>query len=321
MKLSIITPVYNTKDYLPKCLNSIWHQLGPRVELILVDDGSTDGSEKLCDDYASKLPQYISCLHKPNGGPSEARNAALKIARGDYVFFVDSDDYLEDDSLNKICDSLNSGADIYEFGFNVWKNRELIRIHKPLACPKIVDVESYLVESLKAFTYEWFPWKYVLRRDLFSDDYLFPKGLRYEDVYLLPRIMIKAKTMGSIDSIVYNYILARPGAITNGINYKSERDKLIVSSNVIEFMNKHVSGELRDLLNDSFAKMYVSALIVSQGFESKEERHAIWALLREKKGILKYILSGKQKIVAQMVKLFGLRMTSYLLYIRYKLTK
>ena len=203
----------------------------------------------------------------------------------------------------------------------MWKNGELIRTHKPLVYTQIVDSKIYLTDSLKAFTYEWFPWKYVFRRELFSDENLFPKGLRYEDVYLLPKIMINVRTMSSIDSVVYNYILARPGAITNGINYKSEQDKLYVSSSVIDYMNEHISGELRDLLNDSFAKMYVSALIVSQGFTSKDERYAIWRQLQDNKGVLKYIQSGKQKIVVRMVKLLGLRVTSYLLYIRYKLTK
>ncbi len=96
--ISVIVPVYNVKDYLKRCVNSILNQTYTKLEIILVDDGSTDGSSSICDEYKKK-DNRIVVIHKPNGGLSSARNAAIQIARGDYFSFVDSDDYIEPNML------------------------------------------------------------------------------------------------------------------------------------------------------------------------------------------------------------------------------
>ena len=95
--ISVIIPVYNPGEHLKKCLDSITGQTYRELEIILIDDGSTDGSDKLCDEYAAK-DERIICVHQPNGGVSKARNAGLALAHGDYVQFPDSDDYLEPDT-------------------------------------------------------------------------------------------------------------------------------------------------------------------------------------------------------------------------------
>lgn len=99
--ISIIVPVYNVADYLPICLSSILHQTFSDFELILVDDGSTDGSGEICDGWALK-DKRIKVIHKQNGGLSSARNAGLDVARGEYISFIDSDDYVASDMLNKL---------------------------------------------------------------------------------------------------------------------------------------------------------------------------------------------------------------------------
>lgn len=92
-KLSVIIPVYNTEIWLPRCVDSVINQTYPEIEIILVDDGSTDSSGKICDNYASK-DERIKVIHKTNGGLSDARNAGLEIANGEFISFVDSDDYI-----------------------------------------------------------------------------------------------------------------------------------------------------------------------------------------------------------------------------------
>lgn len=92
--ISIVVPVYNVKQFLTKCLNSIISQTYSNLEIIVVDDGSTDGSATICDDYAKK-DKRISVIHKENGGLASARNAGIDVAKGTYIGFVDSDDYIE----------------------------------------------------------------------------------------------------------------------------------------------------------------------------------------------------------------------------------
>ena len=124
MKLSIVVPVYNVAEYLPKCVDSLLAQELADCEILLVDDGSTDGkSGALCDGYAAAHPEVIRVLHKPNGGLGDARNAGLEAAAGEYVLFVDSDDYL----LPGLFDALRNriaqtNADIIDFGFVVDNN-------------------------------------------------------------------------------------------------------------------------------------------------------------------------------------------------------
>ena len=100
IKLSIILPVYDVKDYLERCLNSVLQSCGEKyreeVEIILVDDGATDGSGALCDQLSSQNEGFVFTIHKKNGGLASARNEGLRHANGEYVFFIDSDDWIED---------------------------------------------------------------------------------------------------------------------------------------------------------------------------------------------------------------------------------
>ena len=103
--LSVIIPIYNTKEYLPRCLDSILDQTYPSLEIICVDDGSTDGSAELLDDYATK-DSRIQVLHKSNGGPSSARKAGLSHATGIYTTFVDSDDWVDADMYKDLMEGI-----------------------------------------------------------------------------------------------------------------------------------------------------------------------------------------------------------------------
>ena len=100
-KISVIVPVYNVEKYLRKCIESILNQTFREFELILVDDGSTDSSGKICDEYALK-DSRIKVIHKENGGASSARNAGLDVAKGEYIGFVDSDDWIEMDMYGEL---------------------------------------------------------------------------------------------------------------------------------------------------------------------------------------------------------------------------
>ena len=122
MKFSIIIPVYNVEKYLKKCLTSIVQQNFNDYELILVDDGSTDMSGKICDEFEEKYNNII-VMHISNSGVSNARNKGLEIARGEYIWFVDSDDYVEPEALKILSEQLemNPKIELLFFETNVWK--------------------------------------------------------------------------------------------------------------------------------------------------------------------------------------------------------
>ena len=110
-KISVIVPIYNTEKYLKRCFDSILSSTYENLEVILVDDGSPDNSGKICDEYAAR-DSRIRVIHKKNGGLSSARNAGLDIATGDYVTFVDSDDYIASDIYEKLVACMIDGVDI-----------------------------------------------------------------------------------------------------------------------------------------------------------------------------------------------------------------
>ena len=114
MKLSLIIPVYNVEKYLEECLDSVIMQIIVDMEIILIDDGSKDNSGKICDKYAEKY-NFIKVVHKKNEGVSVARNTGIKMAQGNYIFFLDSDDMLAPNILKKIEEDVKSELDLYSY--------------------------------------------------------------------------------------------------------------------------------------------------------------------------------------------------------------
>ena len=129
VKISVVVPVYNLKEYLPRCVKSLINQDIDRYEIILVDDGSFDGSEILCDTYAIEYPKLIKCIHKPNGGLSSARNAGISVAKGKYIIFPDPDDWTDKNYLSclldlqeKFCTDLSCTGYYTEYNNHTIKN-------------------------------------------------------------------------------------------------------------------------------------------------------------------------------------------------------
>ena len=131
MIFSVVIPVYNVKDYLPKCIDSVLAQDFEDYEVILIDDGSTDGeSGEICDRYAAAHPERIRAIHKPNGGVGEARNVGIEAAQGEYLIFIDSDDYIAPDMFRVLADAVaRFGSDIIGFGAALEADGVVVRPH------------------------------------------------------------------------------------------------------------------------------------------------------------------------------------------------
>ena len=203
MKLSIIIPVYRTEDTLDRCVESVLHQDHPDMEVILVDDGSPDRCPVRCDDWAAK-DQRIRVVHKVNGGLSDARNAGIGIATGDYVTFVDSDDYLAEDTYGPLMQRLGQQPDIDILEYPVYVHygspRQYLTDFKPETTYH--DMETYWLDG-RAYQHTYACNK-IFRKSLL-EEVRFPVGRVFEDTQTLPRLLEKTGTVVTCSLGLYYY--------------------------------------------------------------------------------------------------------------------
>ena len=203
MKLSIIIPVYRTEDTLDRCVESVLRQDHPDMEVILVDDGSPDRCPAYCDDWAAK-DRRIRVVHKVNGGLSDARNAGIDIATGDYVTFVDSDDYLAGDTYGPLMQRLEQQPDIDILEYPVYVHYGSPRQHLTDFLPGTTyhDMETYWLDG-RAYQHTYACNK-IFRKSLF-EEVRFPVGRVFEDAQTLPRLLEKTTTVVTCSQGLYYY--------------------------------------------------------------------------------------------------------------------
>ncbi len=251
MKLSIIVPVYNVADYLPKCLDSLLAQDLPQneYEIIVVNDGSTDNSGDIAKRYADKYAN-VYFITQQNQGLSGARNTGVNHAKGDYIQFVDSDDYLEENVLGGLMEQVKKDElDVLRFNYeNVNDNGEIINPNKD---PKhFVDFSNEVVDGLTFLNQRLGPACYavqfVIKKNLLIDNNIkFKSGIYFEDTEWTPRMLLKASRVASTSKIVY-YYLVREGSITKAVNKEKQRkvlqDKILLIQSMKEQYSKNTKA-------------------------------------------------------------------------------
>ena len=199
MLLSVIIPVYGVETTLDRCVESVLGQRMSDMEVILVDDGSPDRCPQMCDEWAQR-DSRIKVIHKENGGLSDARNAGLDIATGDFLTFVDSDDWIDDGLYSQLLQQMGDN-DLQEYSI-----ADRLQLKDDL----YDDTSAYWLQAQAyAHTYAW---NKIYRRSLF-DDARFPKGKVFEDVYTLPSLLRKARKVATTHLGCYHYC-ANPNGIT-----------------------------------------------------------------------------------------------------------
>ena len=212
MKLSIIIPVYKVANTLCRCVDSIISQSFSDWELILVDDGSPDSCGAICDEYAEK-DSRIKVIHKDNGGWSDARNAGLKIAEGEYVTFVDSDDYIRLDTYELVMKAAADNDDVELIEFPVVVHVGHASQHELRFEDAIYsDSRTYWLDG-KAYAHSY-AWNKVYRSYLFNN-VEFPKGYKFEDVWALPLILQHEPIVMTISQGLYYYCWNTGGITVN----------------------------------------------------------------------------------------------------------
>ncbi len=200
-KISIIIPVYNSEKYLNKCLDSVFRQTFKDFEIIIVNDGSPDNSQAIIDSYKAMHPEVISAHIQENAGQASARNRGIDLARGEFIMFVDSDDYLHPEALEK---SLRCAADNESdiVCFNMFYDTD----------GKISEFNYRIFESdtpiKKYILNETSPCNKLFRRQLLQENSLrFREGIIYEDLELIPRLALFTEKIAFIDNRLYYYVI------------------------------------------------------------------------------------------------------------------
>lgn len=235
-KISIIVPVYKVEKYIHKCVNSILVQTFTDFELILVDDGSPDNCGRICDEYASK-DNRIKVIHKKNGGLSDSRNAGLNIASGEYVGFVDSDDYIENDMYQKLINVCNSNeVDISMCGrYDVSINNE-IKSRFSFDGQKIWSGKEAIGNLLTWNDIDSSACDKLFKRDIF-EELRFPVGKYNEDIYIMVNVLDKINKIVHIGESKY-YYFHRPNSITTKDFSEKNMDMLEASDKVLKYVMK-----------------------------------------------------------------------------------
>lgn len=211
-KISVIIPVYNAEKWLRRCIDSILAQTFTDFELLLVDDGSTDGSPAICDSYATLDPR-VRVFHKPNGGVSSARNLGLDNARGVWVTFVDSDDFLSPHSFQSLINHINKETDIIIGDFDFFNNESNEYHH-----PSLINREQFISEYISS---SWIViWGCLIRNEILKRNKIrFPEHLRYsEDFRTMVSILNHSKGIVRDNSIVYHYFRGNENSATSQNN-------------------------------------------------------------------------------------------------------
>jgi glycosyltransferase involved in cell wall biosynthesis len=221
--ISVIITVYNVKPYINRCIESVISQTYKNLDIILVDDGSTDGSGDLCDQYTEK-DRRIRVIHKAYGGVSDARNYGLSAARGELLAFIDSDDWIAPDTFTPLAENIiTTSADIVLFGFyRVADPSNPAGFKKELyfdADTILTQTEAlnYLVEDIKIKSHLW---NKLYKRELFAG-IIFPSGKLYEDVAVMHKVFLKAEKISVLRIFKYYYYY-REGSITKTHKLKDD---------------------------------------------------------------------------------------------------
>lgn len=274
--VSVIVPCYKVEQYLPKCIDSIIAQTYENLEIWLVDDGSPDRCGEICDEYAEK-DKRLNVIHKENGGLSDARNAAIDRATGEWITFVDSDDYVAEDyveTLYRLVEKYDCEVAVaWHMTFNEGE------VPKRLAHSSIEEKMEPLSAVEQMFYQEKFDtaaWAKLYHRRLFATGIRYPKGLLYEDLPTTYLLMLESKGVAFTNKVIYYYLL-RASSIEGEYTPKKIKSGLAVTA----MMDTHI-----DLLKPIVKayrcrKLSLYYHLIIPAPKNAEGRHAMVSYIRQ----------------------------------------
>ncbi|MDA3077966.1 glycosyltransferase family 2 protein [Campylobacter sp. JMF_06 NA1] len=261
--ISIVIPVYNVEKYLKECLDSVTNQTYKNLEIILIDDGSTDSSGKMCDEFIKK-DNRIRVIHKQNGGLSSARNAGLDVMQGEYLAFVDSDDMIDETYIETLYDMIKKyNTKISMVSFEKFTDTEYIQeIKQQNLNNKTIqafNIEEFFKNYLISKTnFHNFNWRCLYHKSIFKN-LRFPIGILFEDVAIYFDVFSNQDTMYISNKKLYFYRQNRPGAITHSIN-----KKYFAVLEVYKNFTDNIVKKYPNLKKEANLKMCISNLMLAK---------------------------------------------------------
>ena len=246
--VSVIIPVFNVRPYLEEAIDSAIHQTYEKLEIILIDDGSTDGSDKICDDYASK-DSRITVVHQVNKGLSGARNAGLEIMTGEAVAFLDSDDAYNPVFVSTMTEAMGrSGCDMVTCGYSIQRTTGRLCFDSTKISYPVMEQGVYdRVSALRAYydgRFSSVTWNKLYKRELWENE-RFPEGHVFEDLDTTFRVLNRCGAIYVLNDVLYAY-RRRPGSITDLPTKECIRDRFLAYS--------HFDSFVKDLIPEVFPK-------------------------------------------------------------------
>ena len=234
-KVSVIVPIYNMEKRLEICLKSLENQTLKDIEVILINDGSTDNSIKIINKHIAVYPNLYKLIDRENKGISASRNEGIKLSTGKYLAFVDSDDYIEDDMLEKLYDQIiNDCSDIVICNYKeVYENSAEVTYHN---IGKNCKISSLYENPKMIYKIDYAPWNKLYKRELW-ENIEYPVGVKYEDLETILKVFLKAKKVSYLDDYLYNYYQNTNGQ-TATINDRVYEIFIILSNLREAFINK-----------------------------------------------------------------------------------
>ena len=263
-KVSVIVPVYNVEKYIERCIKTLITQTLSDIEIIFVDDGSKDNSKKIIEKYLKLYPNKLKYLYKENGGLSSARNYGIPYAKGEYIAFLDSDDYIEPTMYEEMYNTAQKEkSDMVECDF-IWEypNKQVYD------CGVIYNGKKDALEKARVVA-----WNKLIKRDIIEKEKIeFPNGLRYEDVEFFYKILPSLNKISFVKKYFIHYI-QRENSIVNTQTNRT-KDIFVVLNNVIEFYKtKGIYEEYKEQLEYTYTRILLcSSLKRMCKIEDKNEK-------------------------------------------------
>lgn len=320
MLFSVIIPIYKVENYLRECVDSVLSQTYADFEIVLVDDGSPDDCHRICDEYAQK-DSRIKVVHQANAGLASARNAGIKIATGEYIVCIDSDDYLIDNGvLQKIADKTVDGVDVVLYGYQKLfeSNNAFGACDVPVLKGRCLTAEM-LQEVLRTDTYCGTAWTKAVKLSLLHENGIeFRTGMISEDIDWYLHILCYAKTFDSINEVAVIY-RQRPGSISHAAKLQSLTDNLWILENWPQrFKNLVSNHNLVDSMLSIMAFYFANDLILYAGYPFNVSR-PYRDRLKAQSYLLDYAITARALIVRRFYRAFGFKITVFLLKVLSKI--
>ena len=308
--ISIIIPVYNVEEYIKECLDSLLNQTYKNIEIIIVDDGSKDGSGNICDEYAKK-DNRIKVIHKENGGVSKARNVGLDIATGKYITFLDSDDYLFKEGIEALYNlCIENQADISIAGVQDVENGKETRKNPEFHC--VFDREGVLKAFLEERFFQCVIWAKMYKRGLIGNERFNEDITIAEDFEFLHRVLKKVNKVALDTSKMVYYYRVRVGSLMRQKYNKKFENEILLAENVLEDVKTNFPK-----IEDSAIRRYQRIIIscIGKYFKENDEIDGVKHLVKDLK---KYPLKIELFL---RIKMFLLLHARWLFKIIYKILK